>query len=169
MSTATEQKVIRVGHSPDPDDAFMFHALANDKIPTGNLKFVHELQDIETLNRRALNGELEVTAVSILTGDDVAGPGTFEASFRVEFVNGAALEPRCDGGRPTLTFGTEVALPLTGSESRLEAWLPDNVAPRGSRAAWTGEALLVAVPLSGEVHLRRYECVDGVFSRTDVR
>ncbi len=65
MSTTTEQQIIRVGHSPDPDDAFMFHALANDKIPTGNLRFVHELQDIETLNRRALNGELEVTAVSI--------------------------------------------------------------------------------------------------------
>jgi 1,4-dihydroxy-6-naphthoate synthase len=60
----TEQ-LIRVGHSPDPDDAFMFHALANDKIPTGNFKFVHELQDIETLNRRALRGELEVSAVSI--------------------------------------------------------------------------------------------------------
>lgn len=58
-------QLIRVGHSPDPDDAFMFHALANDKIPTGNLRFTHELQDIETLNRRALNGELEVTAVSI--------------------------------------------------------------------------------------------------------
>jgi 1,4-dihydroxy-6-naphthoate synthase len=58
-------QLIRVGHSPDPDDAFMFHALANDKIPTGNLRFVHELQDIETLNRRALKGELEVTAVSI--------------------------------------------------------------------------------------------------------
>src|SRR5882724_2293592 len=59
------KQLIRVGHSPDPDDAFMFHALANDKIPTGNLRFVHELQDIETLNRRALKGELEVTAVSI--------------------------------------------------------------------------------------------------------
>lgn len=65
MSTATAQRLIRVGHSPDPDDAFMFHALANDKIPTGDLKFVHELVDIETLNRRALTGELEVTAVSI--------------------------------------------------------------------------------------------------------
>ncbi len=63
--TPTSQQIIRVGHSPDPDDAFMFHALANDKIPTGNLKFVHQLEDIETLNRRALNGELEVTAVSI--------------------------------------------------------------------------------------------------------
>src|SRR5450432_2175296 len=64
MNPASPQ-IIRVGHSPDPDDAFMFHALANDKIPTGNLRFVHELQDIETLNRRALKGELEVTAVSI--------------------------------------------------------------------------------------------------------
>jgi 1,4-dihydroxy-6-naphthoate synthase len=58
-------QLIRVGHSPDPDDAFMFHALANDKIATGDLRFVHELQDIETLNRRAMNGELEVSAVSI--------------------------------------------------------------------------------------------------------
>lgn len=58
-------QLIRVGHSPDPDDAFMFHALANDKIPTGNMRFVHELQDIETLNRRAMKGELEVSAVSI--------------------------------------------------------------------------------------------------------
>jgi 1,4-dihydroxy-6-naphthoate synthase len=57
--------LIKVGHSPDPDDAFMFHALANDKIPTGDYRFVHELQDIETLNRRALRGELEVSAVSI--------------------------------------------------------------------------------------------------------
>jgi len=59
------KRLIRVGHSPDPDDAFMFHALANDKIDTGDLKFVHELQDIETLNCRAMKGELEVTAVSI--------------------------------------------------------------------------------------------------------
>src|SRR5438045_3193452 len=57
--------LITVGHSPDPDDAFMFYALAHDKIDTGNLRFRHELQDIETLNRRALRGELEVTAISI--------------------------------------------------------------------------------------------------------
>src|ERR1700676_3499410 len=59
------KQLITVGHSPDPDDAFMFHALAHDKIDTGKLQFSHELQDIETLNRRALKGELEVTAVSI--------------------------------------------------------------------------------------------------------
>jgi 1,4-dihydroxy-6-naphthoate synthase len=58
-------RLIRVGHSPDPDDAFMFYALAHDKLDTGPFRFRHELQDIETLNRRALRGELEVTAVSI--------------------------------------------------------------------------------------------------------
>jgi 1,4-dihydroxy-6-naphthoate synthase len=62
--TKTQQR-IRVGHSPDPDDAFMFHALANGKIDTGAYRFEHELVDIETLNRRALGGELELTAVSI--------------------------------------------------------------------------------------------------------
>lgn len=63
--SSSEPVVIRVGHSPDPDDAFMFHALANDKLDTGRYRFVHELQDIETLNRRALRGELELTAVSL--------------------------------------------------------------------------------------------------------
>jgi 1,4-dihydroxy-6-naphthoate synthase len=58
-------KTIRVGHSPDSDDAFMFYALAEGKIDTGDIRYVHELQDIETLNQRALRGELEVTAVSI--------------------------------------------------------------------------------------------------------
>ena len=56
---------IRVGHSPDPDDAFMFYALAEGKIDTEGLTYEHELQDIESLNQRALEGELEVTAVSI--------------------------------------------------------------------------------------------------------
>src|ERR1700704_5214188 len=59
------KRIITVGHSPDPDDAFMFYALAHNKIDTGDLMFRHELQDIETLNRRALRGELDVTAVSI--------------------------------------------------------------------------------------------------------
>lgn len=57
--------LIRVGHSPDPDDAFMFHALTNDKVETGDYRFTHQLQDIETLNHRALKGELELTAVSL--------------------------------------------------------------------------------------------------------
>jgi len=58
-------RTIRVAHSPDSDDAFMFYALAEGKIDTGDLRYEHELSDIESLNRRALTGELEVTAVSI--------------------------------------------------------------------------------------------------------
>jgi 1,4-dihydroxy-6-naphthoate synthase len=61
----TDKRLITVGHSPDPDDAFMFYALAHDKLDTGPLTFRHQLQDIETLNRRAMRGELEVSAVSI--------------------------------------------------------------------------------------------------------
>jgi len=61
MSAPTE---IRVGHSPDPDDAFMFYALAVDALPTGNLHFSHVLQDIETLNQWAFESRLEVTALS---------------------------------------------------------------------------------------------------------
>ncbi len=58
-------RTLSVGHSPDPDDAFMFYALAHNKIPTGNLAFAHELQDIETLNRRCLNQELDISAISL--------------------------------------------------------------------------------------------------------
>ena len=58
-------RTIHVAHSPDSDDAFMFWALADGRIATGDLAYVHELADIESLNRRALAGELEVTAVSV--------------------------------------------------------------------------------------------------------
>ena len=58
-------RVIHVAHSPDSDDAFMFYALAEGLVETDGITYVHELQDIETLNQRALRGELEVTAVSI--------------------------------------------------------------------------------------------------------
>ena len=58
-------RTIHVAHSPDSDDAFMFYALAAGKIDTGELRYEHELSDIESLNRRALKAELEVTAVSI--------------------------------------------------------------------------------------------------------
>ncbi|MDX2036994.1 MAG: MqnA/MqnD/SBP family protein [Isosphaeraceae bacterium] len=66
MSTApSAPRTIRVGHSPDSDDAFMFYALTHDKLGCNEYHFVHQLEDIETLNRRALAGELEVSAVSI--------------------------------------------------------------------------------------------------------
>lgn len=58
-------RTITLGHSPDPDDAFMFYGLAHGLIRTPGLKFQHILQDIQTLNERATRGELDVTAVSI--------------------------------------------------------------------------------------------------------
>jgi 1,4-dihydroxy-6-naphthoate synthase len=56
---------IRLGHSPDPDDAFMFWALAEEKIDTRGLEFEHVLRDIQTLNEWALEGRLETTAISL--------------------------------------------------------------------------------------------------------
>lgn len=71
MSEST--MLLQLGHSPDPDDAFMFYALAKDKIDTGRYRFNHVLQDIQTLNQRAMRGELEITAISIHAYPYVAG------------------------------------------------------------------------------------------------
>jgi 1,4-dihydroxy-6-naphthoate synthase len=64
MST-TSAPPVRIGHSPDPDDAFMYYAIAKGLVDTGPRPVEQVLEDIESLNRRALAGELEVTAVSI--------------------------------------------------------------------------------------------------------
>jgi len=55
---------LTLGHSPDPDDAFMFYALAKELIPTQGFRFEHILQDIQTLNERATRGELDISAIS---------------------------------------------------------------------------------------------------------
>lgn len=55
---------LTLGHSPDPDDAFMFYGLARGRIPTPGLRLEHVLQDIQTLNERAIRGELDITALS---------------------------------------------------------------------------------------------------------
>lgn len=64
MSTITETQTISVAHSPDSDDAFMFYALATNKLDTGNLTFTHVLKDIQTLNEEAFRGTYDVTAIS---------------------------------------------------------------------------------------------------------
>lgn len=64
---------LTLGHSPDPDDAFMFYALAKDKIDTKGWGFQHVLQDIQTLNERAMRAELDITAISIHAYPYVAG------------------------------------------------------------------------------------------------
>src|SRR5215207_7424240 len=60
-----EHRTLTLGHSPDPDDAFMFYALAKGLIDTGPYRFEHILQDIQTLNERATRGELDISAISI--------------------------------------------------------------------------------------------------------
>jgi 1,4-dihydroxy-6-naphthoate synthase len=60
-----QDRTLTLGHSPDPDDAFMFYGLAKGLIPTHGLRFEHILQDIQTLNERATRGELDISAVSI--------------------------------------------------------------------------------------------------------
>src|SRR6476646_4107547 len=59
-----KKKDIHVAHSPDSDDAFMFYALATRKIDTGDINYIHVLSDIETLNRKAMEGEYDVSAIS---------------------------------------------------------------------------------------------------------
>jgi 1,4-dihydroxy-6-naphthoate synthase len=60
-------QLVRIGHSPDPDDAFMFYALTSGKVTIPGVRIEHVLEDIESLNRRSRSGELEVTAVSAAT------------------------------------------------------------------------------------------------------
>lgn len=64
MTTTTETRTITVAHSPDSDDAFMFYGLATNKIDTGDLRFEHVLEDIQSLNEKATRGVYDVTAVS---------------------------------------------------------------------------------------------------------
>src|SRR6266542_4218641 len=59
------QRPLTLGHSPDPDDAFMFYGLAKELIPTRGFRFEHVLQDIQTLNERATRGQLDISAISI--------------------------------------------------------------------------------------------------------
>src|ERR1043165_209362 len=64
MSTTTETRTISVAHSPDSDDAFMFYALATNKLDTGDIHFTHVLKDIQSLNEMARRGVYDVTAIS---------------------------------------------------------------------------------------------------------
>lgn len=65
MTLKTSTQSLTLGHSPDPDDAFMFYGLAKYEVDTEGLEFTHILQDIQTLNERALRQELDISAISI--------------------------------------------------------------------------------------------------------
>src|SRR5438477_10817062 len=62
---SADRGVFTLGHSPDPDDAFMFYAIAKNKVDLRGYRFEHRLEDIQTLNERAQRGELHISAISI--------------------------------------------------------------------------------------------------------
>lgn len=118
--------VVRVAHSPDSDDAFMFFALATGQIDTEGVTYVHELQDIETLNQRARRGELDVTAVSIhayayLTDRYTLLPHGASMGDRY----GPRLVTRKPLSKDDLN-GARIAVPgpLTSAYLALRLWLP---------------------------------------------
>ena len=122
--------IIRVAHSPDSDDAFMFYALAEGLVDTEGLTYVHELQDIESLNQRATRGELEVTAVSIHAYAHLTERYallTSGASMGDRY--GPRLVSREPAARADVR-GTRVAIPglLTSAYLALRLYEPDFVA-----------------------------------------
>jgi len=112
-----------LGHSPDPDDAFMFYALAQGKVDTHGYKFQHILQDIQTLNERATRGELHITAISLHAYAYVLDQYALLPS-------GASMG---DGYGPMLIASSREGLAENASDDEIKAWL------RGKRIAIPGE------------------------------
>ena len=95
--------LLQLGHSPDPDDAFMFYGLARELVPSGRYRFNHVLQDIQTLNQRAMKGELEITAISIHAYPYVADK---YALTSCGVFDGRWLRPDGDHPRANVTWQT---------------------------------------------------------------
>ncbi|MGB8170169.1 MAG: MqnA/MqnD/SBP family protein [Chthoniobacteraceae bacterium] len=110
MSSRT---LLTLGHSPDPDDAFMFYALAEHKIDTGRWDFEHTLQDIQTLNERATRGELHISAISIHAYAYVLDQYALLPC-------GASMG---DGYGPMIIARADAVLPDLADESAIIEWL----------------------------------------------
>jgi 1,4-dihydroxy-6-naphthoate synthase len=115
----SDTRTLTLGHSPDPDDAFMFYALAEHKLETGRWKFEHILQDIQTLNERATRGELHISAISIHAY-------AYVLDRYALLPCGASMG---DGYGPMLITASDMTQPLPGTERE---WL------RGKRIAVPG-------------------------------
>jgi 1,4-dihydroxy-6-naphthoate synthase len=127
-------RTIRVAHSPDSDDAFMFYALAAGKIDTGGLVYEHELQDIQTLNERARRKELDISAVSIHAYAYIAkdyallSSGSSMGDGYGPRLVGLTPPPTGDGRQATeAARGMRIAVPglLTTAYLALRLWQPD--------------------------------------------
>ena len=112
-----EQDVFTLGHSPDPDDAFMFYAMAENKIDLRGYRFKHQLEDIQTLNERALRGELHISAISIHAYACVADKYALLPC-------GASMG---DGYGPIVVTTAERSLPAGKGDVDAREWLSDRV------------------------------------------
>jgi len=130
-----------LGHSPDPDDAFMFYAMAEGKIDTHGYKFEHILQDIQTLNERATRGELHITAISIHAYAYVLDKYALLPS-------GASMG---DGYGPMLIATSREGLAENATDDEIKAWL------RGKRIAVPGK--MTSAYLALQLYLGECETV----------
>jgi len=106
-------KKLTLGHSPDPDDAFMFYALAERKIDTRGYEFQHILQDIQTLNERCTRGELDISAISIHAY-------AYVLDHYALLPCGASMG---DGYGPLVIAPSRESLPDAASDDEIRAWL----------------------------------------------
>ena len=110
-------KIFTLGHSPDPDDAFMFYAIAKNKIDLRGYRFEHRLEDIQTLNERATRGELHISAVSIHAYAYVADKYALLPC-------GASMG---DGYGPIVIGKTRNPSPSRTGTSEIRSWLREQV------------------------------------------
>ena len=144
-----QQTTLTLGHSPDPDDAFMFYALAKDLIPTHGFHFQHILQDIQTLNERATRGELDVTAISIHAYAYVSDKYALLPS-------GASMG---DGYGPMLV-ATDESAPTAEHADELRDWLRSRLIAVPGKMTSAYLALQLFLGIEGVVI-----GIDGVFHR----
>jgi 1,4-dihydroxy-6-naphthoate synthase len=109
-------RIFTLGHSPDPDDAFMFYAMAEQKIDLRGYRFDHRLEDIQTLNERAMRGELDISAISIHAY-------AYVANRYALLPCGASMG---DGYGPMLV-ATDPAAPTVDQPNELKVWLRDGL------------------------------------------
>lgn len=133
-----------LGHSPDPDDAFMFYAMAEGKIDTHGYQFEHTLQDIQTLNERATRGELHITAISIHAYAYVLDQYALLPS-------GASMG---DGYGPMLIANSREGLSANASDDEIRAWL------KGKRIAVPGK--MTSAYLALRLYLEGADCETAV-------
>ncbi len=122
---------MRLGHSPDSDDAFMFYALAEHKIPSEGFDFEHVLRDIQTLNEWAREGALEITAISVHAYAYVADKYailTHGASMGDNY--GPVVVTRAPGPAPSWRCGCSWETSTTTCSRSTRSWRPCRAARR---------------------------------------